>query len=93
MQYTGSSFSQMLVQLLGWVLLPRKRRPRPAGLFPAGGARFDSEVPDVVLDRALLPAFGSAAWLVSRARVIQRGPIQMYLLYILAMVLLLLLLA
>jgi hydrogenase-4 component B len=92
MQYSGSSFSQMLVDLLSWALWPRHRPPRINGVF-AAPSNFASDVPDVVLDRSLLPAFGSAEWLLGWARVIQRGPIQMYLLYVLATLLLLLLFA
>ena len=56
MQYTSSSFAQMLVGLFGWVLRPRSRVPRNLALFPRQ-AEFHSEVPDVVLDDVVLPAF------------------------------------
>jgi hydrogenase-4 component B len=92
MQYSGSSFSQMIVELLAWVLWPWRRRPRIEGVF-AGPAEFESGVPDVVLDRSLMPAFDSAAWLLGWARVVQRGPIQVYLLYVLSILVLLLLFA
>ena len=59
--------------------------------FPAA-ARFRSEVPDVVLDRALIPAFGAADALLGRARIIQRGNVQIYLVYVLGILLALLLL-
>jgi hypothetical protein len=62
------------------------------GLF-AKPTEFNSGVPDVVLDRGLRPAFGSAEWLLAWARVFQRGPIQVYLLYILGILLMLLLFA
>jgi hydrogenase-4 component B len=92
MQYSGSSFSQMMVELLGWVLWPRRRPPRINSVF-ASRSDFASDVPDVVLDRTLLPAFGSAEWLLGWARVLQRGPIQVYLLYVLAILVMLLLFA
>jgi hypothetical protein len=92
MQYSGSSFSQMMVELLAWVLWPRRRPPRINDVF-ASRSDFASDVPDVVLDRTLLPAFGSAQWLLGWARVLQRGPIQMYLLYVLAILVMLLLFA
>lgn len=88
MQYGGSSFSQMLVELLAWALWPRRRTPRIAGVF-AAPTQFSSEVPDVVLDRALLPAMDAAESSFAWARVIQRGPIQVYLLYVLAILVLL----
>ena len=92
MQYSGSSLSEMSVGLLGWVLFPRRRRPRIDGVFPNESA-FESEVPDVVLDRGLTPALGGAAWLMSHARVLQRGPIQVYLVYVLVILLVLLVFA
>src|SRR5438105_13865327 len=33
-QYSGSSFSQMLVDLLSWILCPRRRQPRIEAPFP-----------------------------------------------------------
>jgi hydrogenase-4 component B len=81
MQYTSSSFAQMLVGLFSWALRPRIRRPKDLPLFPRKAA-FHSEVPDTVLDEALLPAFRFAGWLFSCFRVLQQGSIQTYLLYI-----------
>lgn len=92
MQYTGSSFSQMLGTLFGWVLLPRRVTVGPTGLFP-DRSRFKSETPDPVLDRSLLPVFSLAERVLSWARPIQRGPVQVYLLYLLSALLLLLLFA
>src|SRR5439155_12853809 len=45
MQYTSSSFAQMLVGLFGWALRPRTRRPAGLPLFPQK-TEFHSEVPD-----------------------------------------------
>ena len=81
MQYTSSSFAQMLVGLFAWVLRPRARRPAVVGLFPRPTG-FHSDVPDTVLDGAVLPAFRFGAWLLSWLRVVQLGSIQAYLLYI-----------
>ena len=59
-------------------------------LFPRK-ADFHSEVPDAVLDEAVLPSFHFTAWLFSVFRVFQQGNIQAYLLYIfLALIILLL---
>jgi hydrogenase-4 component B len=91
-QYTGSSFSQMVVGLFSWVLWPRRKSPQVTGAF-AKSADFKCDVPDVVLDRGLLPAFGSAEWLLGWARIFQRGPIQVYLVYVLGILLMLLLFA
>jgi hydrogenase-4 component B len=81
MQYTSSSFAQMLVGLFAWALRPRTHRPREMPLFPQKTA-FHSEVSDTVLESAVLPAFRFTGWLFSWFRVIQGGSIQLYLLYI-----------
>jgi hydrogenase-4 component B len=81
MQYTSSSFAQMLVALFAWALRPRIHKPRDLPLFPQKTA-FHSEVPDTVLDEAVLPSFRFGAWLLSCFRVFQQGSIQTYLLYL-----------
>jgi hydrogenase-4 component B len=81
MQYTSSSFAQMLVGLFGWALRPRTHKPRNLPLFPEN-ADFHSDVPETVLDEAVLPAFRFAGRLFSWFRVFQQGSIQAYLLYI-----------
>lgn len=83
MQYTASSFGQLLVGLFSWALAPAVRLTRVAGLFP-GQAAFASRVPDAVLDRCLRPLFTGAADLLGRARVFQRGRVQAYVAYVLA---------
>jgi hydrogenase-4 component B len=81
MQYTSSSFAQMLVGLFGWALRPHYDEPQVASLFPQE-AGFQSEVSDPVLDEAVLPSFRFGGWLFSRFRLIQGGSVQTYLLYI-----------
>ena len=54
MQYTSSSFAEMLVGMFGWALRPSVHVDGPRGLFPAKGD-FTSHVPDTVLDRVLVP--------------------------------------
>jgi hydrogenase-4 component B len=81
MQYTSSSFAQMLVSLFAWALRPRTQQPSELPLFP-GETRFNSDVPDTVLDEAVLPAIRFGASLFSRFRVFQQGSIQAYLLYV-----------
>jgi hydrogenase-4 component B len=83
MQYTSSSFAELLIGLFAWALQPRVRSVRLTTIFPAA-QHFHSDVPDTVLDRAVLPA----TRLVGRALVwfrwIQAGNIQLYVLYVLA---------
>jgi hydrogenase-4 component B len=83
MQYTSSSFAQILVGLFGWALRPRWHQPEDLPLFPVK-TRFHSEVPDPVLDEAVLPTLRLGAWLATRLRVFQQGSVQTYLLYIFA---------
>jgi hydrogenase-4 component B len=90
MQYTSSSFAEMLVKLFAWVLRPKVHVERPKELFDHGG-KFHSHVPDTVLDGAIEPSFRSAVWMFSRLRVLQAGSIQLYLLYIFLILLVLLL--
>ena len=90
MQYTSSSFAEMLVGLFSWVLRPRTKRPADLELFPRR-TDFHCHVPDVVLDDAVLPAFTYAADKFSWFRIFQQGKLQAYLLYIFVMVLALLL--
>jgi hydrogenase-4 component B len=81
MQYTSSSFAQMLVGLFAWALRPRTHQPKFVSSFPKS-TDFHSHVPDPMLDEAVLPTFRFGAWLFTRFRVFQRGSIQAYLLYI-----------
>lgn len=81
MQYTASSFAQMLVGLFGWALRPKSHGPGETTLFPKEAA-FHSDVPDPMLDEAVLPTFRFGAKLFSWFRVFQQGNIQVYLLYI-----------
>jgi hydrogenase-4 component B len=89
-QYTASSFAQMLVGLFRWAVLPDEHRPRLNGPFPEVGQRFESHAPDPVLDRLLLPGLTRGRSLLGLARAIQAGRIQAYLLYIVVTLLVLL---
>src|SRR5262249_42850786 len=81
MQYTSSSFAQMLVDLFAWARRPGRRQPQDLPLFPSA-TKFHTEVPDAVLDAAVLPAFRRSASVLSWFRVLQQGSIQAYILYI-----------
>jgi formate hydrogenlyase subunit 3/multisubunit Na+/H+ antiporter MnhD subunit len=75
MQYTGSSFADQLVLRFGWVFFPRTRVEPPTGFFPRS-ASFDSQMPDTVLDLAILPALGSSVRLADRLRAHFGGRVQ-----------------
>ena len=49
-QYTASSFAQMIVAMFRWVLRPHIHRPHIDGLFPKP-AKMHSHVDDMILDR------------------------------------------
>jgi hydrogenase-4 component B len=88
MQYTSSSFAEMLVGLFAWALRPKAKPPRVMGLFP-GKTSFHSEVADTVLEEAVMPSSRFLAWLASWLRVFQQGSIQAYLVYIFAILIIL----
>lgn len=83
MQYTASSFAQSLVGIWSWALRPQVHAPRVEGVFPAR-ARFESHVEDTVLDLAVRPAARALESVSARLRVLQHGRIHLYILYILA---------
>lgn len=88
-QYTASSFAQMIVSLFSWVLRPRVHRPRVGGLFPKP-AGMHSHIDDIVLDGALIPSGRKIAKAFNWFRRFQHGMAQSYVLYILIAVILML---
>jgi hydrogenase-4 component B len=88
MQYTGSSFAQPLVGVLSWALWPRARRTKLPVPFPEA-ARFETEVPDPVLDLVIQPFVRVTANFLRWVRVLHQGQIQAYLFVILLTVLVL----
>jgi hypothetical protein len=82
MQYTGSSFGQSLVNLFGAILWPRQHKSELRGLFPPS-ARFKSYVPDTVLDRIVQPLFNYVGKKFARLHWFQHGETQLYVLYVL----------
>ncbi|HJW43943.1 MAG TPA: proton-conducting transporter membrane subunit [Geothrix sp.] len=82
MQYSGSSFADGLARGLRWALWPVAHHPKVAGWFPRP-ARYESHVPDPVLDRAAPPLFGLSIRAAALFRVLQGGELPVYLLYVL----------
>lgn len=82
MQYTATSFAQMIVALFRPVLRPFRLAPRVEGIFPQP-THTHSHVDDAVLHRLLLPLSARLAQRFSWFRRFQRGFVQDYLLYIL----------
>jgi hydrogenase-4 component B len=92
MQYVDASFSELLLELFDWAVRSRRQPPELPGLFPPP-SRFASEVPDPVLERILQPLTAVVGRGLSPVRALQRGPIQMYLLYVFLVVVILLMVA
>jgi len=90
LQYTASSFAQLITARFAWVLLPKVHQPRIDRLFPAP-AHFHSRVDDTVLDSVLMPGLRRLRGLAGRMRVYQQGNLQEYVLYIVAAIAILLL--
>jgi hydrogenase-4 component B len=88
-QYTGSSFGQMLVSLFNFILWPKTDLPAIHSLFPCT-ARFKSIVPDTILDRLIVPLFRIAGRYLPMLRILQQGQTHFYVLYILIIVIILL---
>ena len=83
MQYTASSFADWLVSLFSTMLRPRVKVPTFTETFPLD-SHFESHVPEVVLDLGVLPV---VRWLANAAtwfRRVQPGNIHLYIVYILA---------
>jgi hydrogenase-4 component B len=81
-QYTASSFADSLVSLMRWVLRPHVHAASPSGLFPTT-SKFESHVPEMVLDGWLDPLWARAKSRLAGLRVLQQGRVQGYVLYIL----------
>jgi hydrogenase-4 component B len=81
-QYTASSFAQIIVTMFTWVLRPRAHQPYIHGPFPKA-AKMSSHVDDIVLDRALAPVARSVERGCVWIHQLQQGLTQHYVLYIL----------
>jgi hydrogenase-4 component B len=82
MQYTASSFARPITLLFGGFLRTRTRRVAPAGPFPQQAA-LTTETPDIFREALFRPAFQLASGALAKLRWLQRGRVQLYVLYIL----------
>jgi hydrogenase-4 component B len=90
MQYSASSFAEMLTSLFAFVLKPHSHRPdHIAGLFP-GKSRFASRVPEAVLELLYIPALARLYDRCAGIRKLQSGILQQYVLYTLVTLIVLL---
>lgn len=82
MQYSASSFADMLVGLFNGVLKPHTHLPIINGPFPKV-TRFASHVPEVVLELVYIPILEWANTRLAGFRRLQHGHLHLYILYIL----------
>jgi NADH:ubiquinone oxidoreductase subunit 5 (subunit L)/multisubunit Na+/H+ antiporter MnhA subunit len=89
MQYTASSFASPLTRLFGGVLQTEAHAEPVTGLFPSK-ASFRSHTADLFQHRMYEPFFNGLDWLRNGFQWIQEGRVQIYILYIAATLLALL---
>ncbi len=82
MQYSASSFAQMLTDLFAFVLRPHSHRPVISEIYPVR-AEFRSHVPEAVLELVYIPALERLYSRFNPIRKMQSGILQQYVLYIL----------
>jgi hydrogenase-4 component B len=90
LQYTGSSFAEIVTARFAWALRPHGRRPFVAGVFPRPTG-FHIHADDTVLVHLVRPRVERLRRFAIRLRAYQAGQIQDYVLYIVVALALLLL--
>lgn len=80
MQYTASSFAEMLVHFFRGVLRPRSHMPRVRGTFPKP-THFESHVPETMLDLVYIPLLQNLHERTAPIRRMQSGHLHLYILY------------
>lgn len=89
MQYTASSFADILVRLTSSILRPQRHDPQVSGLFPKS-VHCESHVPEALLELCYLPLIKRAQLIIGPLRKLQHGQLNIYVLYILLSLVLLL---
>jgi hydrogenase-4 component B len=80
MQYSASSFAEMLVNFFRGILRPHAHLPTVNGPFPKA-TRFASHVPETVLDLVYLPLLQRLYDKTAPIRRMQSGQLHLYILY------------
>lgn len=80
MQYTASSFSEILNGMFRPVIWIREHTRKPEGIFPKGASRLTHPV-DTFREGFYDPFFKAVGWGVSRLRWIQHGQLHLYVMY------------
>jgi hydrogenase-4 component B len=83
MQYTAGSFAGIITEWFAWILRPQRHEHRPAETFPAH-ANFEEHTPETVLEYVVEPAGGAVMRIANAARRLQHGRVQAYVLYLVA---------
>ena len=89
MQYTASSFAEMLVYFFRGVLRPHTHFPTVRGPFPKE-TRFASHIPETTLDLVYIPLLQRLYDKTAPIRRMQNGRLQLYILYTFIILILLL---
>jgi hydrogenase-4 component B len=89
MQYTATSFAQPLIALFRPFVTVKRHYTPPEQVFPREGSLI-SHAPDVFREYFYSPLFNGIAWCAGQIRRLQHGNIQLYVLYIAATLLILL---
>jgi len=93
-QYTTSSFAELIIDFFGWFLRTATHRKKTAGILPTENGSLESHTPDLFLDLLLLPLAASLGNFAMRLRrLVQHGILGLYLLYSALVLILLLYLA
>ncbi len=82
MQYTASSFSQPIVDMVGALIGNQKQTPHIEGYFPQNVPEMKSETPDLTKKRFYVPLYGSIQALLARLRWLHHGRVHYYVLYV-----------
>jgi hydrogenase-4 component B len=80
MQYTASSFAEMLIHFFRGVLCPHRHVPAVRGPFPKP-AHFASHVPETMLDLVYIPLLQRLYVKTTLIRRMQNGHLHLYMLY------------
>ncbi len=92
-QYTTSSFAQIISDFFGWALQTESKVEKPSGVFPVNKSSCKTHTPDVLLDYLIQPLFIKTANIAVKIRsFVQHGIVGFYLLYFLLAICLLLIL-
>jgi hydrogenase-4 component B len=83
MQYTAGSFAGIITGWFAWILRPERHLHPPQGPFPAR-ASYSEHTPETVLERIVEPTGRAVMAVATTARRLQHGRLQFYILYLVA---------